>query len=264
VQSRSSRRGFTFIELMIVVVIVGVLAALATYGVRRYMATSKTAEALQNVGGMGRAVRSAATRETMSGALLAANDQSADGASDGNGNNGNGNGNGNGNNGNGNGNGNNGNGNGNGNGNNGNGNNGNGNNGNGAIVTKNAPGLCGSADPVPSSMASVTAKKYQPNAASGSDYATGDRFTGWRCLQFSIASPQYYQYRYKVDGPPVGVTLPKGGTPPGLSSDRTWSASAQGDLDGDGVTSWFVLEGYLSDKREIVQAPAIATQDAEE
>jgi hypothetical protein len=113
-------------------------------------------------------------------------------------------------------------------------------------------------------MSSVTAKKYQPNHAAGSDYNSGDKYTGWKCLQFSISSPQYYQYRYKVSGPPVEVTLPHGGTPPGLAQDHIWSASAQGDLDGDGQTSWFVLQGYITDKREIVQAPAIASQDPDE
>jgi prepilin-type N-terminal cleavage/methylation domain-containing protein len=247
--NRKKSRGFTLVELMIVVVIIGVLAALSTYGVTRYAASSKSAEALTNVGGIGRAVRAAAARENMSGELLAKNSSTTSGSSS------NGNGNSNGNNGNGN----------NGNGNNGNGNNGNGNgNGNGATVTKTVAGLCDSSTAVPSSMSSVTRKKYQPNPAAGADYNTGDRFTGWRCLMFAITSPQFYQYRYKIDGPPVEVTLPKGGTPPGLSHDQTWSASAQGDTDGDGKTSWFVLEGYLNDRGEIVQAPAVATENPEE
>ncbi len=44
------QRAFTLIELMIVVVIIGVLAALATYSVRNYVNMSKTVEAREIVG----------------------------------------------------------------------------------------------------------------------------------------------------------------------------------------------------------------------
>jgi hypothetical protein len=60
------------------------------------------------------------------------------------------------------------------------------------------------------------------------------------------------------------VTLPHGGSPRGLSEDRTWMAIAQGDLDGDGVTSWFVMQGVIETNGRAVMAPAIATDNPDE
>jgi type IV pilus assembly protein PilA len=48
--ARKKDGGFTLVELMIVVAIIGVLAALAIYGVSRYLKHSKTAEATRILG----------------------------------------------------------------------------------------------------------------------------------------------------------------------------------------------------------------------
>ena len=65
-----TRKGFTLVELMIVVVIIGILASLAIYGVRKYVANSKTAEARLGVGAISKAAMSAYEGERMNGALL--------------------------------------------------------------------------------------------------------------------------------------------------------------------------------------------------
>jgi type IV pilus assembly protein PilA len=58
------------VELMIVVAIVGVLAALAIYGVRKYVLNAKTAEARNALGQMAKDAITAYTRERINPALL--------------------------------------------------------------------------------------------------------------------------------------------------------------------------------------------------
>jgi type IV pilus assembly protein PilA len=49
-RQRRTEAGFTLIEMMVVVVLTGILATLAVFGVRKYVASSKTSEAIEMIG----------------------------------------------------------------------------------------------------------------------------------------------------------------------------------------------------------------------
>lgn len=69
--SSSGRRGFTLVELMIAIAIIGVLAALAMYGMSRHLAAAKTAEAKEAVGEISKLASIVFEREHAESELMA-------------------------------------------------------------------------------------------------------------------------------------------------------------------------------------------------
>lgn len=74
---KQAKRGFTLVELMIVVAIVGVLAALAIYGVNKYVNNAKTTEARTAVGRIAKDAQTAYHRPRASGAILGVGESAA-------------------------------------------------------------------------------------------------------------------------------------------------------------------------------------------
>ena len=192
---RMNKRGFTLVELMIVVAIVGVLAALAIYGVTKYVANAKTAEARTAVNRMAKDATSAYYKEKMAGSVLELG---------------------------------------------------------GVAVATNE--LCASASAtVPASADSIKGQKYQSSPAEWNP-AGDDQKTGWKCLGFSMTDPQYYMYDYQAET----VT----------GTGASFTASAQGDLDGDGVLSTFSMTGTVAadetGETVLTLAPALHEENPQE
>jgi type IV pilus assembly protein PilA len=109
--------------------------------------------------------------------------------------------------------------------------------------------LCPSASrPVPVSVASVTARKYQSSPAEWQVDAASH--AGFACLAFEMDRPQYYQYSYAAHG--------RGAAGDGIE------ATATGDLDGNGTTSLFTLTGKVGADGALVIAPSLVERDPTE
>ena len=179
--SKSRLRGFTLVELMIVVAIIGILAALAIYGVSRYMRNAKTAEARSALGAMAKGNISAYNNEK--GGVLTLKPGSASGSSN---------------------------------------------------------MICaGASVPVPGSVPQGT--KYQSKDSEWSVDKGGGIIVpfGFACLKFSMDQPQYFMYTYAGD-----------------ATTGIFTATANGDLNGDKTTSEFALAGATESGR-VVLAPSI-------
>jgi type IV pilus assembly protein PilA len=108
----------------------------------------------------------------------------------------------------------------------------------GSMSTSVSHALCGTAQPVPAFV--PQGKKYQPITSAPLDFQTGDDRNGWRCLQFNVTQPIYFQYQYTKDQSLVAPS-----NPAACNAD-CYEAGAMGDTNANGVFSRFALTGVIN------------------
>jgi type IV pilus assembly protein PilA len=187
------KEGFTLVELMIVVAIVGVLAVLAVYGVRKYIANAKTAEAKNSLGQMGKDAVTAYEGEKMAATVMTVGESTG-------------------------------------------------------VLRE----MCAKATAtVPDGKAKIKGQKYQSNKADWSNATDVPINAGFPCLKFEMTAPQYYMYNYDAPAANRG------------DNDAEFTATAQGDLNGDDQLSTFEQKGKIQQGRLTI-APSIREDSPEE
>jgi type IV pilus assembly protein PilA len=181
------------IELMIVVAIVGILAVLAVYGVRKYLANAKTAEARNSLGQVAKDQAAEYEKENMQSTVLTP----------------------------------------------------------GATASLSRA-LCATepGNPVPA-LTKINGAKYQSAVA---DWNQGSGTTttapsGFACLKFTMDAPQYYAYSF---------------TSSGTTGTGSFTATANGDLNGDQVYSTFSITGSINSSYALNIAPNMLEVNPEE